>query len=31
MNPHLYIITLAIDNLEKLLAFYRDGFSYSRH
>ncbi|NWG86233.1 MAG: VOC family protein, partial [Hydrogenophilaceae bacterium] len=28
MNPHLSVITLAVDDLERALAFYRDGLGF---
>ena len=28
MNPHVTLITLAVDDLERALAFYRDGLGF---
>lgn len=28
MNPHVTLITLAVDNLERAVAFYRDGLGF---
>jgi uncharacterized glyoxalase superfamily protein PhnB len=29
MNPHITVITLGVDNLERSVAFYRDGLGFS--
>jgi catechol 2,3-dioxygenase-like lactoylglutathione lyase family enzyme len=29
MNPHITILTLAVDDLERAVAFYRDGLGFS--
>ncbi len=29
MNPHITLLTLAVDNLERAVAFYRDGLGFT--
>ena len=29
MNPHITVVTLGVDNLERSVAFYRDGLGFS--
>ncbi len=29
MNPHITLLTLGVDDLERAVAFYRDGLGFS--